>query len=50
MRTIISEMVNFTMIQKNRYKVTSPCDGNGLVNLVSALVLSSIIWDICASC
>ena len=50
MRTIISEMVNFTMIQKNRYKVTSPCDGNRLVNLVSALVLSLIIWDICASC
>ena len=50
MRTIISEMVNFTMIQKNRYKVTSPCDGNGLVNLVSALVLSLIIWNICASC
>ena len=30
-------------------KVTASCDGNGLVNLVSALVLSLILWDICVS-
>ena len=48
MRTIISEMVNYTMIQQNCNIVTSPCDGNRLVNLVSALGL--IIWNICASC
>ena len=50
MRTIISEMVNFTMIQQNCNKVTSPCDGNRLVYLVSALVLSLILWGVCASC
>ena len=41
---------NYSMIVWNWNKVTASCEGNGFFNLVPALVLSLILWDICVSC
>ena len=42
--------LRYSVIIWNWNKVIAACGGNGLANLVSALVLSSILLDICVSC
>ena len=48
--TNLDNNLDYSMIVWNWNKVTASCEGNRLLNLVPALVLSLILWDICVSC
>ena len=47
---VLHSIAWYSMIVWNWNKVTASCEGNRLLNLVPALVLSLILWDICVSC